>query len=105
METSVRMAKPELLSSVHHLSKKIDKLMEQHRINQNKINQLLEENLEMRQQHETDVQLLEKANKEIEFLSVSHRLADSPEALVSARNKVAKLIRTIDNCIRMINED
>lgn len=99
------MAKPQLLSAISLLSKKIDKLLEQHKVDQNKIDQLERENEILRQQHLADQMLLDQAKKEIEFLSVSHRLADSPEALISARKKIARLIRTIDNCIRMINED
>ena len=72
---------------------------------QNRIAELEVSNNELRKQHEADSILLEKAYKEIEFLKVSYRLASSPETIISARIELSKLIRTIDNCIRMINED
>lgn len=99
------MAKPELLQSITILSKKIDILLQQQKSLQERIDNLEMQNQELRKQHEVDVSLLDNAKKNIEFLSVSHRLAATPEALISARNKVSKLIRTIDSCIRMINED
>ena len=99
------MAKPELLHSISILSKQIDNLLEQQQLLQKKIEDLENLNLKLSKQHEEDLVLLDKANKDIEFLSVSYRLASSPEALISARNKVSQLIRTIDNCIRIINED
>ena len=99
------MAKPELLQSITILSKKIDILLQQQKSLQERIDNLEMQNQELRKQHDVDVSLLDKAKKNIEFLSVSHRLAATPEALISARNKVSKLIRTIDSCIRMINED
>ena len=99
------MAGPELIHSMSVLSKRIDNLLSQITNLQLRVYKLETENAELRKQHLEEVSKLENARKEIEFLSVSHRLADSPEALISARQKVAKLIRTIDNCIRMINED
>lgn len=99
------MAKPELLQSITILSKKIDILLQQQKSLQERIDNLEMQNQELRKQHDVDVSLLDNAKKNIEFLSVSHRLAATPEALISARNKVSKLIRTIDSCIRMINED
>ena len=99
------MAKPELLQSFSILSKKVDLLLEKQNKLQSRIKFLENLNEELKRQHEIDVASIEKAQKEIEFLSLSYRLAASPEALVSARNKISKLIRTIDSCIRMINED
>ena len=99
------MAKPELIQSISLLSKKIDSLLERQRILQEKIQKLEEINRELTTRHQHDVEEIEKARKDIEFLSLSHRLADSPEALVSARKIIARLIRNVDSCIRMIKED
>lgn len=38
------------------------------------------------------------------FLTLSHRLAQSPEALVESRKLVANLIRDIDKCIAQLKE-
>ena len=99
------MAKPELISSISNLSKKIDSLLITQRQLLERIKNLETVNMELRKQHDEDQELLAKAQKDIDYLSLSHKLADSPEALVEARNKISKLIRTLDNCIRLINDD
>lgn len=99
------MAKPELLSSISSLSGKIDDLMEQHKMLLDKISMLEKQNRELSLQHLKDTEELENAKKEIEFLSLSYRLASSPETIISARNNISRLIRTIDSCIRIIKED
>lgn len=99
------MAEPVLLNTIQKLSKKIDSLIGSHQSLLEKVNELEKINQELRLQHTQDMAKLEKAQKDIEFLSMSHRLATSPQALISARNKISRLIRTIDSCIRTIKED
>lgn len=99
------MAKPELLIALSSLSKRVDTLLQQQLKLQERINLLEKENEELRNQRKKDNELLEKTEKDVEFLSLSHRIAATPEALVEARLKIAKLIRTVDSCIRLINED
>lgn len=55
---------------------------------------------------------LAEANKRIEsleldisFLRISHKLADSPEAIVEARRHISALIRKLDTSIALLNED
>lgn len=48
---------------------------------------------------------LRKALLEVEFLTLSHRLADSPEALAKARTTVAGIIRKVDSAISLIKGD
>ena len=99
------MAKPELINSISFLSKKIDNLLALLSELQRKNNELEIANEELKKQHQEDLILLEKAEKQIEFLTVSYKLASSPDSIISARTKLSQLIRTIDSCIRMINED
>ena len=99
------MAKPVLLQSISKLSKKIETLLEEKKSLLERVKNLEIQNQELIQRHLKDQEEIERKNKDIEFLSLSHRLADNPEALVSARNKISQLIRTIDSCIRMIKED
>lgn len=47
---------------------------------------------------------LEKSRRDVEFLTVSHRLADNPDSLAETRRHVARLIRNIDRCIAMLKE-
>lgn len=99
------MAQPELIRSIAILSKRIDALINENKTLNDKVNSLQQINDELQRQHSIDSESLMKANKEIEFLKLSHRLAQSPEALVEARQKIASLIRNIDICIRLIADD
>lgn len=45
------------------------------------------------------------ARMEIDFLTVSHRLADSPENLISARRRLKRLIAKIDRCVSLLKDD
>lgn len=99
------MATPELLTAINSLSRKVDVLLETRNRLLDRIRELEESNEILTNQHIADQKALERSKKEAEFLSLSHRLANSPEALLAARNKVDRLIRTIDNCIRLIKED
>lgn len=99
------MAQPELIRSIAILSKRIDALINENKTLNDKVNSLQQINEELQRQHSIDSESLMKANKEIEFLKLSHRLAQSPEALVEARQKIASLIRNIDICIRLIADD
>ncbi|MDE6649148.1 MAG: hypothetical protein K2K45_04390 [Muribaculaceae bacterium] len=42
---------------------------------------------------------------EVDFLTVSHRLADSPENLISARRRLQRLIAKIDRCVALLKDD
>ena len=99
------MAKQELILAVESLARKADNLMGRINSLQEKILQLENENSILREQHETDTKQLQKALKDVEFLSLSHRLADSPEALLKARKTISRLISNIDSCLQLINED
>lgn len=47
---------------------------------------------------------IERLSKDAEFLTYSHRLADSPDAIVKTRRHIARLIRNIDTCIALLKE-
>lgn len=48
---------------------------------------------------------LDRAKLDAEFLTVSHRLADTPEALVVTRRKILSLIRKVDSAINLLKND
>ena len=99
------MAQPQLLQSLSDLHNKIENLIEQQKQLQLELETLRERNKVLEELHESDrLKSLQNA-KDIEFLSMSHRLASSPDTIVSARHKIIGMIRTINNCIRMINEE
>ncbi len=66
---------------------------------------LEKENEDLRTQLSETRAELDNTKKDVEFLTMSHRLADSPDSVISARRRIARLIRTIDNCISMLKEE
>ena len=48
---------------------------------------------------------LKDARMEVDFLTVSHRLADSPDNLISARRRLKRLIAKIDRCVSLLKDD
>ncbi len=60
---------------------------------------------ELRDQLDECREQLREARMEIDFLTVSHRLADSPANLISARRRVQRLIAKIDRCVSLLKED
>lgn len=99
------MAKSEFANSISELSGNIDKLIDSRNFLKAKIIDLQEENSSLKLQLKETRDELSSALKEVEFLKLSYRLAASPEALVAARSKISKLLRTIDSCIRLLKED
>lgn len=66
--------------------------------------ELEEENARLRQNEAEALKARDKALLDAEYLSVSHRLADSPDTIVETRRRIAGLIRNIDRCIAMLKE-
>ncbi|MBD5176840.1 MAG: hypothetical protein HDT05_05420 [Bacteroidales bacterium] len=48
---------------------------------------------------------IQQANLEIEFLTLSHRLAADPQSLANARKTIGRLIRKVDAAIALIKTD
>lgn len=48
---------------------------------------------------------LTRSRLDAEFLTLSHRLADTPEGLLTARRIIASLIRKVDAAITMVKND
>lgn len=98
------MAQP-LIPLLSQISDKINELeaIQQQLINRIKV--LETENNDLREKLNEKSKLLEEANADKEFLTMSHRLADSPDSIISTRRRIARLIRTIDNCISMLKEE
>lgn len=99
------MANSQLLIQLSDLHKRVESLLTDRNSLLAKIKELNDKIIVLEEQHRLDREELVKANQEIEFLTLSHRLADSPDTIIEARRKLAGLIRTINNCIRMINEE
>lgn len=50
-------------------------------------------------------QELKTTRMEVDFLTVSHRLADSPENIISARRRLQRLIAKVDRCVSLLKDD
>ena len=59
----------------------------------------------MQQQLDECRRELREARMEVDFLTVSHRLADSPQNIISARRRLQRLIAKIDRCVTLLKED
>lgn len=99
------MAQPQLIQSLSILQKKIESLVSENQSLKERIRSLEAENADLKSIHDSDQVDLDIASKDIEFLSMSHKLAESADNIILARKKISRLIRTLDNCIRMINEE
>lgn len=93
-----------LVSILEKLEQKIKVLKEQNKELVVSNEQLREENTELRRQARLSDEIRDKALLDAEYLAVSHKLADNPDTLVTARRQVAQLIRNIDRCLEMLKE-
>ncbi len=69
------------------------------------LERLRTENIALKEQLAECRQELQASQMEVDFLTLSHRLADSPENILSARRRVQKLIAKIDRCVSLLKED
>lgn len=99
------MAKPQLIQLLSDLTSKIESLMEERKKLLERNEELEKRNNFLEEQHNQDIQLLHQADLDIEYLKISHRLAESPDTIIQARRKILGLIRTINNSIRMLKEE
>lgn len=79
-----------------HLRKEMESLKARNR-------QLEEDNSELKKEAEEAIRKRDEALQDVEYLRVSHRLADD-NSLIETRRHVAQLIRNIDRCITMLKE-
>ena len=69
------------------------------------LKQALEEIADLKKELESAKEEIHKKDLDIEFLSLSHKLADNPTALAEARTTVKRLIARVDNAITLLNDD
>ncbi len=98
------MAQP-LLSILADLNEKISRLAGVQEALKKRIIELEKENENLKAELKESRDMLDKANTDVEFLTMSHRLAENPDSIIATRRRIARLIRTIDNCISMIKEE
>lgn len=91
-----------IMSSV---DEKLIKLIEHHKQQTLRIDELQAENNNLHAELEETKRELEKSRQDTEFLVMSHRLADNPDTIIQTRRRIARLIRTIDKCISIIRDE
>lgn len=46
-----------------------------------------------------------RTEKDVEYLTMSHRLADNPDTIIETRRHISRLIRNIDRCLEMLENN
>lgn len=62
------------------------------------------ENADLRVEAQEALRARKRAELDVEYLAVSHKLADNPDNLIATRRHIAQLIRNIDRCLEMLKE-
>lgn len=96
---------PPLAQALGHLQEAVDRLTAQHTELLRQLEDLKARNEDLEQELRQTQQDLHNARIDVEFLTMSHRLADTPDALVATRRHIARLIRTVDSCIAMLRDE
>lgn len=94
-----------LIPLLHTLDTKISQLADLNQSLHARIESLEEENQNLRLELEETKSRLKQAETDAQFLTMSHRLAQSPDTIISTRRHIARLIRNIDKCISMLKEE
>ena len=98
MESSLR-------KSIASLSVGIRQLAESRDRERARADSLEAENDELRMQLKEARQDLHRARLDVEFLTLSHKLAASPQALAEARKTVRRMISKVDKAIAILTDD
>lgn len=98
MARSLLTAVQSLGAKAERLAQQRQRLQEENKVLRRQVEHLLEENAALREERR-------RALLDVEFLTVSHRLADSPQKLADARRHIAGLIRILDRSIALLRED
>lgn len=61
-------------------------------------------NAELRREAEEAREARKRAELDVEYLAVSHKLADDPDTLIATRRHISQMIRNIDRCLEMLKE-
>ena len=94
-----------LIPLLQNLDDEINRLTSVQQNLHTRIRNLEEENRNLRLELENTRALLRQSETDAQFLTMSHRLAESPDTIISTRRRIARLIRTVDKCISMLKEE
>lgn len=97
MEDSLLDRLQKLQGEIRRLQSEISELTEQ-------ADRLEADNNLLRHKAEETEKKLARAELDIEYLRISHRLAEDPDSIIETRRHIAGLIRNIDRCLEMLRE-
>lgn len=98
MKASLQTTLESLLPKVETLGAQREELRERLKQSEATVDALRQELKEMQKQ-------LDASRQECEFLRMSHRLADNPDALAETRRHISRLIRRLDASINLLEDD
>lgn len=98
METS-------LSKELQDLSRKIGILAAQRDEAQGELKRAREEISDLQRRLAEKEAELHKSNLDVEFLTLSHKLADSPQKLAEARATVRRMLAGVEKAISLLKED
>ena len=87
------------------LTHKVEALAAQRDNALDRLKEANEEIADLRHQLDKALQDLHRKDLDVEFLTLSHKLADTPQALADARATVKGMIARVDKAIALLKED
>lgn len=93
-----------LTSILQQLDERIKGLNKQNADLRQRNAELTEENENLKRQAKDAREERDKAMLDAQYLAVSHKLADNPDTLATARRQISQMIRNIDRCLNMLKE-
>lgn len=94
-----------LSARLTRLQEKIDVLGQQRDKALKEAATLREEKEVLARELKTMQEALAQSRLDVEYLKLSHRLADTPESLATSRELIKKLVARIDRALRLIADD
>lgn len=85
--------------------RKINSLEEDRKNLRQRCESLEQRNSELQRQISSLEKECDHARNDARFLTMSHRLADSPDSIVEARRFISSLIRRVDRAIALATDD
>lgn len=104
-EGKINQMNESLASSLATLSTGIESLARSYSALRDERARLINEVASLRRRVSELESELKRAHTEIEYLTVSHRLADTPDALLRTRRTVARMIRRLDDAVKLLEAD
>lgn len=93
-----------LISILRQLDDRIKVLTAQNAELNRRHAEISEENENLKRQAREALEARDKALLDAQYLAVSHKLADNPDTLITARRQISQMIRNIDRCLEMLKE-